>query len=141
MRAQPESSAGQGHFIYSSLFDDNLVCFPQDAQRYHRRDTAFPLKKRGQTEAMSDPVAARAIEAAFERLKQAVTRNDANDFQATKFEDVRQAAIDIEKWQRQRKSLRNMGRIQPLLTAIGQYAVVIDTLCQGTPYLPFLWVR
>lgn len=91
---------------------------------------------------MSQPVAApNAIEAAFKRLEETVSHDDARDFHATELKDVRQAAIDIEKWQRERKSLRNMRRIEPLLTGIRQYAGPLETLCQGTPFLPWIWVR
>ena len=90
---------------------------------------------------MSPPVAApNAIEAAFKRLEETVSHDDARDFHATELKDIHQAAIDIEKWQRERKSLRNMRRIEPLLTGIRQYAGVLETLCQGTPYLPWIWV-
>ena len=90
---------------------------------------------------MSQLVAAStAIEAAFKRLKQTVSDDHANDFHNTELKDVRQAALDIENWQGQRESLRNMGRIKPLLACIQQYAGPLETLCQGTPYLPFIWV-
>ena len=81
-----------------------------------------------------------AIEAAFKRLEQTVSDDHASDFHNTELKDVRQAALDIEKWQRERKSLRNMARIRPLLECIQQYAGPLETLCQGTPYLPFIWV-
>ena len=84
--------------------------------------------------------ASTAIEAAFKRLEQTVSDDHARDFYNTELKDVRQAALDIEKWQRSRKSLRNMARIGPLLAGIQQYAGPLETLCQGTPYLPFIWV-
>ena len=80
------------------------------------------------------------IEAAFKRLEQTISHDHARDFHNTELKDVRQAALDIEKWQRERKSLRNMARIRPLLECIQQYAGPLETLCQGTPYLPFIWV-
>lgn len=90
---------------------------------------------------MSQLVAAtNTIEAAFKRLEQTVSHDDARDFHNTELKHVRQAALDIEKSQRERKSLRNMRRIEPLLTGIQQYAGPLETLCQGTPYLPFVWV-
>ena len=90
---------------------------------------------------MSQLVAAStAIEGAFKRLEQTVSDDHARDFYNTELKEVRQAALDIEKWQRQRKSLRYMALIEPLLAGIQQYAGPLETLCQGTPYLPFIWV-
>ena len=84
--------------------------------------------------------ASTAIQAAFKLLEQTVSDDHKREFYSTELKDVRQAALDIEKWQRSRKSLRNMARIEPLLAAIQQYAGPLETLCQGTPYLPFIWV-
>ena len=84
--------------------------------------------------------ASTAIEAAFKLLEQTVSDDHKRDFYSTELKDVRQAALDIEKWQRPRRSLRNMARIEPLLAGIQQYAGPLETLCQGTPYLPFIWV-
>ena len=90
---------------------------------------------------MSQLVAAtNAIEAAFKRLEQTISHDHAREFHNTDLRHVRQAALDIESWQRERKSLRNMRRIEPLLAGIQQYAGPLETLCQGTPYLPFIWV-
>jgi hypothetical protein len=80
------------------------------------------------------------IESAFLKLKQSVNSNDAVVFQSTTLEDVWKAAEEIERVQRQRKSLRNMKRIEPLLLALDKYSKPVDILCQGTPYLPWIWV-
>jgi hypothetical protein len=80
------------------------------------------------------------IESAFLKLKQSVSSNDAMVFQSTTLEDVWKAAEEIERVQRQRKSLHNMKRIEPLLLALDKYSKPVDILCQGTPYLPWIWV-
>ena len=92
-------------------------------------------------ESMSQLAAASTtIEAAFRKLEQKVSDDHARDFYNTELKYVRQAALDIEKWQRPRESLRNMARIEPLLAGLQQYAGPLETLCQGTLYLPFIWV-
>jgi hypothetical protein len=81
-----------------------------------------------------------AIESAFLKLKQSVSNNDALVFQSTTLEDVWKAAEEIERVQRQRKSLRNLKRIEPLLGALEKYSKPVEILCNGTPYLPWIWV-
>ena len=54
--------------------------------------------------------------------------------------DVWTAVKDIERQLESRKSLRGFHRIQPLLSGIEKYSGVVEVLCQGTPYLPYLWV-
>lgn len=86
--------------------------------------------------ARTDPI----FEVAFRKLKGSVTEADAAVFQSTKFEDVWKAAEDIEKMHREKRSLMNMRRIEPFLKGLEGYSKVIEVLCNGTPYMPWIWV-
>ncbi len=77
---------------------------------------------------------------AFDKLKQSVSPGDAFEFQSTTLQDVWKAARDLERVQRERQSVRNLRRIEPFFKAIEQYSKIIEVLCQGTPYLCFIWV-
>jgi hypothetical protein len=81
-----------------------------------------------------------AFKQAFDTFKASVSQIDARNFQSTTLRDVHLAAIDIEKVQRERQSVRNMKRIEPFLEGLGKYSKVIEVLCNGTPYLPWIWV-
>ena len=77
---------------------------------------------------------------AFERLQDLMNRDDARAMASTTMEDVWIAAKDIEHQLELRRSLRGFRRIQPFLAGIEQYSKVIEVVCNGTPYLPYLWV-
>lgn len=79
------------------------------------------------------------IRQAFERLKSALHPADARLFMSTTLEDVRTAAKIIERDQEQRRCLRNLRRIEPLFQALRKVGTALDVLCQGTPFLPFIW--
>jgi hypothetical protein len=79
------------------------------------------------------------IRLAFENLDNELQPSDARLFRSTKLEDVRVAAKIIEQGQEQRGCLRNLRRIEPLFLALGKFGAAIDVLCQGTPYLCFIW--
>jgi hypothetical protein len=81
-----------------------------------------------------------SFETAFNSLKDSVSAKDAAAFQLTTLEEVWKAAEEIQLAQRQRKSLRNVRRIEPFLKCLGKYSEVIGVLCNGTPYLPWIWV-
>lgn len=81
-----------------------------------------------------------AFGAAFDKLKQSVSPADAIKFQSTTLEDVWKATREIERTQKQRKSLHNLARIKPLLNALEIYSKPVEVLCNGTPYLPWVWV-
>ncbi|OQV09949.1 WD domain-containing protein [Cladophialophora immunda] len=85
------------------------------------------------------PSPASVIESAFSRFQASVSADDARTFHSTTLEDVWKAAVEIEREQRQRSALRNMKRIEPLLKTLGVYASALDTLCNGTPFLPWVW--
>lgn len=81
-----------------------------------------------------------AFGAAFDKLKESVSAADAIKFQSTTLEDVWKATREIERTQKQRKSLKNLARIKPLLEALEKYSKSVEVLCNGTPYLPWVWV-
>src|SRR6266498_5323883 len=81
------------------------------------------------------------FQVAFNRLKQTVSFHDACTFQSTTLKDVWKAAQEIQNVQRQRRSLRNMARLKPLLESLDKYSKTIEVLCNGTLFLPWIWVR
>lgn len=81
------------------------------------------------------------FEKAFSQLKTSVTSTDADIFQSTTLDEVKDAAKAIEARQRERRSMHNMARLRPFLQGLGKYAKVIEVLCNGTDYLPWIWVR
>lgn len=88
------------------------------------------------------PVSAAArqtIKAAFDDLDRTITPADSRDFRATTLQNVRDAALEIERQLAARGSLRNMRRLMPLFKGIEHYSKVMDVLCNGTPYLPWIW--
>jgi hypothetical protein len=80
------------------------------------------------------------IEEAFDRFATTVTPEDRHQFQDTRLEDVRLAALRIEEELATRRSLRNMRRLYPFLQGLEHYSKAIEVLCNGTPFLPWIWV-
>jgi hypothetical protein len=88
---------------------------------------------------MANPIS--VIADAFEKLKHSVSEEDAHDFASTELKDVWKTAREIDGAQRNRQSAQNLRRVEPLLRGIEKYAKVIEVLCNGTPFLPYAWVR
>jgi NACHT domain len=86
----------------------------------------------------SEPQAA-AVREAFLHFQTAIYPSDARAFRSTTLEQVREAARVIERDQEKRKCLRNLRRIKPFFEALARFGGCIETLCQGTPYLCFIW--
>jgi hypothetical protein len=76
---------------------------------------------------------------AFEELERTVTPADARDFRTTTLQQVRMGALEIEKRLEAKQALRNMRRLKPLFNGLEHYAKVVDILCNGTPFLPWVW--
>ncbi|ETS86312.1 hypothetical protein PFICI_00140 [Pestalotiopsis fici W106-1] len=79
------------------------------------------------------------IRTAFEELDRTITPVDSRDFHSTTLEDVRSAALEIETQLAVKQSLRNLRRLMPLFQGLEHYAKVVDVLCNGTPYLAWIW--
>ena len=87
----------------------------------------------------ASPLARQTIKNAFDQLDQTILPEDSHDFQTLSLEDVKRFALSIESQLAARKSLRNMRRLLPLFSGLEHYAKVVDILCNGTPYLSWIW--
>ncbi|KAK4075423.1 transcriptional regulator family: Fungal Specific TF [Trichoderma aggressivum f. europaeum] len=76
---------------------------------------------------------------AFMELERTITVSDRAQLKHLSLEDVQQAALQVEKQLSASQSLRNMRRLSPLFTGLGYYSQAIEVLCNGTPYMPWLW--
>jgi hypothetical protein len=79
------------------------------------------------------------FKSAFDRLADVVKPQDVLLFHSTTLRDVYDAAYQIQEIQRKRRSLRYMSRLKPFLECLEKYSKAIDTLCNGTPFLPWIW--
>lgn len=75
----------------------------------------------------------------FERTVRKLCKDDYREIVSTELQDVRNAAREIEQELAARQCLRNMRRIEPLLNGLDSYSKVVEVLCNGTPYLPWIW--
>ncbi|KAJ4304939.1 hypothetical protein N0V90_000467 [Kalmusia sp. IMI 367209] len=83
--------------------------------------------------------ARRTLRDAFDRFAATVTPEDQRQFANTTLEDVRDEALKIERQLRARRTPQNMARLQPFLRGMEHYSKVIEVLCNGTPYLSWIW--
>lgn len=72
-----------------------------------------------------------AFDPAFRRLQDIVSRDDARTLESNTIKDVWDAVKQIEHQLQQRRLLRGLRRIQPLLSGIEQYSSVMAVLCEG----------
>lgn len=77
---------------------------------------------------------------AFEKTVEKFSKTDVRDFHDTTLHDVRDAAIQIERQLAARQCLRNMKRLEPLLNGLEAYSEAIGILCNGTPFVSWIWV-
>ncbi|KAM7204012.1 putative NACHT domain containing protein [Rhypophila sp. PSN 637] len=85
------------------------------------------------------PIAHRTIRQAFDDLERTISEKDKIGFASTTLENVVQAAHAIEDELAARQLLRNMRRLAPLFNGLGYYSKSIEVVCNGTPYLPWIW--
>ncbi|CAN9407282.1 unnamed protein product [Alternaria alternata] len=76
---------------------------------------------------------------AFQELERTVTPADSKAIRSTTLEQTRIEALYIEKQLAARQALCNMRRLDPLLEGLKHYSQVVDILCNGTPFLPWIW--
>lgn len=79
------------------------------------------------------------LQDAFDRFAGSVSPDDYRKFQNTGLQDVRDEAMRIERELRARRTQRNMARLEPFLLGLEHYSKVVEVLCNGTPYLSWIW--
>lgn len=84
-------------------------------------------------------LARQTIRTAHEDLERTITPADSRDFRLQTLQDVRNTALEIETQLAARQSLRNMRRLIPLFKGLEHYSRMLDILCNGTPYLSWIW--
>ncbi|GAW23033.1 hypothetical protein ANO14919_125810 [Xylariales sp. No.14919] len=83
--------------------------------------------------------AKQTIQLAFQSLEKTISPADSRQFASTSLQDVRAAAIKLEEQLSARRCLRNMRRLEPFFKGLGHYANAVGVLCNGTPYLAWIW--
>lgn len=94
----------------------------------------MPLKK-----SAVSPLATRTMSIAYDNLDQTITRQDSRTFSSMTLKQVENAALEIENQLAARQSLRNMRRLVPLFKGLEHYSRAVEILCNGTPFLPWIW--
>lgn len=81
---------------------------------------------------------------AFERLldefKRDLKKKDRDNFQMTTYEGLYQAIGEIQKKQQSERRMQNMTRLKKFIEAMNEYGKVIETFCNSSQFVPFIWV-
>lgn len=81
------------------------------------------------------------INHAFDRLRDTVSNDDCDQMDRTRsVNDVVDAAIEIQKRLVARRENRNLRKLYPFLQGLERYSKAIDVACNGTDYMPWIWV-
>ncbi|KAI0861248.1 hypothetical protein F4860DRAFT_174568 [Xylaria cubensis] len=83
--------------------------------------------------------AKQTIKVAFESLNKTILPSNSRSFAETTLQDVRTSALQLEEKLAARRALRNMRRLDPLFKGLEHYSKVAEILCNGTPYLSWIW--
>ncbi|KAI9869154.1 MAG: hypothetical protein M1813_002978 [Trichoglossum hirsutum] len=76
---------------------------------------------------------------ALDSFRKELTQEEINDFELTKFEDVRAVVADVQKKQGDRNGFQNMNRIRPFLDTLNQYTKVIEVFLNTSEIVAFVW--
>jgi hypothetical protein len=85
-------------------------------------------------------VNATAFERVLEGFKKDLKKKDKDNFQMTSLETLNQAIGEIQKQQQSERRMQNMTRLKRFIEAMAEYGKVIDTFCNGSQFVPFIWV-
>ncbi|KAK4221969.1 hypothetical protein QBC38DRAFT_460884 [Podospora fimiseda] len=84
-------------------------------------------------------MASRLIELSCQRFRQSIDVSDDRELQKLSLDDVRQGVLDIQRELRAKQCLRNLDRLTPYLDAADRYSKAVSHLCNGVPFMPYIW--
>ncbi|KAJ4127046.1 hypothetical protein NW768_008667 [Fusarium equiseti] len=84
-------------------------------------------------------LARNTIKSAHDELDRIISPGEKRNFAETTLQDVQDAALKLENQLAARQSLRNMRRLMPLFRGLEHYSKVAEILCNGTPFMPWIW--
>ncbi|KAH8890574.1 hypothetical protein GQ53DRAFT_794643 [Thozetella sp. PMI_491] len=84
-------------------------------------------------------LARQTIKTACEELQRTISPSESREFGSTTLDHVRKAVLELENQLAARRSLRYMRRLSPLFKGLEHYSKVLDILCNGTPFMPWVW--
>lgn len=82
----------------------------------------------------------RQLELSCERFRKDLNAEDDKSIKATSLDDVRSTIAQTERELASRQGLRNFDRLSPYVNAIERYGKVIETFCNSSPFVPYIWV-
>ena len=91
------------------------------------------------TNACNSNEALKTIRQAFEEFEKDVNPTDRRTFTDMTLQQVRQALLDCEKDLDARGKNYNLRRIETFVHCIQHYSSSVDIVCNGTPYLAWIW--
>jgi hypothetical protein len=83
--------------------------------------------------------ARQALHKAYQAVGEIISPADSRNFANTTLDDVRKSCENIENELAARGLLRNMRRLMPFFAGLQHFSKSIDVLCNGTPFLPWVW--
>lgn len=84
--------------------------------------------------------ARRVFRDAFDDISSDFEPNETASFARITLKDVCEASVKIEEKLAAKRRIRNMRRLKPFFEGIERYSKAIEPLCNGTPFLPWIWV-
>lgn len=79
------------------------------------------------------------LERACQRFREELTSKEDQEIQATSWQDVQNAVINIERQFAARQCLRNLDRLSPYLKAVEGYGSVVEIFCNSSTFVPYVW--
>ncbi|KAI4143788.1 MAG: hypothetical protein LQ340_006869, partial [Diploschistes diacapsis] len=76
---------------------------------------------------------------AFEEISSVIKANEAAGFSSTSLLNTYEVALAIDEKLATKGRIRNMIRLRAFFDGIERYAKAMEPLCNGTPFLPWIW--
>lgn len=81
-----------------------------------------------------------AFDRVLEEFKKDLKKKDKDNFQMTSLQELNKAIEDIQMKHQTQRRMQNMTRLKRFIEAMDEYGKVIETFCNSSQFIPFIWV-
>jgi hypothetical protein len=81
-----------------------------------------------------------AFERVLDDFKKELKKKDKDNFKMTSLDSLNQAIGEIQKKQQSERRMQNMTRLKKFIEAMNEYGKVVETFCNSSQFVPFIWV-
>jgi hypothetical protein len=80
------------------------------------------------------------FERTLDAFKKDLSKKERASFQFSSLQELEKCLATLQATQQSQRRVQNLNRLRPFLEAMDQFGKVVETFCNSSDFVPFVWV-